>query len=282
MCESGLYDIHVYAKGKDGTMEFLVSDTFHMTRTTRRYQNPGQYYQIRDSISLTGGGYNLSYGYEGVKVMMVIRKLGLGSGIGMGSAFYGQNVVNAVADFQRRAGLPATGVVDLFTWLHLGFNEVEWNQWGVYVSPVKVNKNSTRAEHIEAMISTAYSYLGTAYVIGASGPPGTGIDCSGLVMQALYGAGMDVSPINPVRHAYPGYEYESRNMWASPQFMHVDYSQRQRGDLIFCQSSSGVVIHVAIYLGNDTVIESWPNQVVVWPIRNGARFNIKGVVRPVV
>ena len=100
--------------------------------------------------------------------------------------------------------------------------------------------------------------------------------------RQLYGAGLDISPINPVRHAHPGYEYESRNMWASPKFKHVPYSQRQRGDLIFYQNSSGVVIHVAIYLGNNQVIESWPNQVVVWPIQNGQRSNIKGVVRPFV
>ena len=80
---------------------------------------------------------------------------------------------------------------------------------------MKVNEESTRSDHIEAMIDTAYSYLGTPYVIGASGPVGTGVDCSGLVMQGLYAAGMDISPINPVRHAQPGYEYESRNMWAS-------------------------------------------------------------------
>lgn len=279
-CETGNYIIHVYAKASDGTMQFLKSTKVYVIRTTRRYQNPSGYFQIKDSITLSGGGYNLSVGYEGVKVMMVIRKLGLGTGIGMGGALYTQSVANAVARFQRNAGLSATGVVDYLTWVRLGFNELQWNQWGAYVSPVKVNKNSTRAEHIEAMISTAYSYLGNAYVIGASGPPGTGVDCSGLVMQALYGAGLDMGWINPVTHALPGHEYESRNMWNASGFMHVAYSQRQRGDLIFYQNSSGVVIHVAIYLGNDQVIESWPNKVVVWPIKNSSRSNIKGVVRP--
>lgn len=253
---------------------------YYSEKGYRRYQNPSQYYQITDSITLTGGGYSLSYGYEGVKVMKVIQKLGLGSGIGMGGAFYGNSVKSAVANFQRRNGLVATGNVDLLTWIKMGFNQIQWEQWGAYVSPLKVNADSSRSQHIEAMISTAYSYLGTPYVIGAAGPPGTGIDCSGLVMQGLYAAGMDISPINPVRHASPGYEYESRNMWASSKFKRVPYSQRQRGDLIFYQSGSGVVIHVAIYLGNNTVIESWPNKVVVWPVTNSQRSNIKGVVRP--
>lgn len=280
--ESGKYMIEAYAFAADGTSSMLAASNFQMTRISRVYQNPSQYYQIQDSITLSGGGYTLSYGFEGVKVMKVIQRLGLGSGVGMGGAFYGQDVINAVSAFQRSAGLPATGNVDLLTWLRLGFSEIEWTQWGAYVAPLKVTRTSTRAEHIEAMISTAYSYLGNPYVIGAAGPPGTGIDCSGLVMQALYSAGIDTSPINPVRHAHPGYEYESRNMWSSPYFKHVSYEERQRGDLIFYQNGNGVVIHVAIYLGNDQVIESWPNEVVVWPIKNWARSNVKGVVRPFV
>lgn len=257
---------------------------YYTEQKYRRYQNPSQYYQIKGSISLSGGGYNLSKGYEGIKVRKVIQKLGLGNGIGMGGAYYGDNVVNAVKKFQKSHGLPQTGTVDLITWKAMGFNDLEWESWGAYVSPIRVNENSTRNQHIEAMIRRAYDYLGNDYVIGASGAPGLGIDCSGLVMQALYAAGLDTSPINPVSHAQPGHEYESRNMWASSKFKHVPYSQRQRGDLIFYQSSNGVVIHVAIYLGNNQVIEAWPNKVVVAPIRygSGSRANIKGIARPFV
>ena len=250
----------------------------------RKYQNPAQYYQIKDKITLSGGDYTLSYGYEGIKVRKVIQKLGLGSGVGMGGAFYGNNVVNAVKKFQKAHGLTETGNVDLLTWLAMGFGKTEWGSWGAYVSPMRVNENSTRSQHIEAMINRAYDYLGNDYVIGASGAPGLGIDCSGLVMQALYAAGLDTSPINPVSHAQPGHEYESRNMWSSSKFKHVPYSQRQRGDLIFYQSSNGVVIHVAIYLGNNQVIEAWPNKVMIAPVRygSGSRANIKGVARPFV
>ena len=250
----------------------------------RKYQNPAQYYQIKDKITLSGGDYTLSYEYEGIKVRKVIQKLGLGSGIGMGGAIYDNKVVNAVKKFQKAHGLEETGNVDLLTWKAMGFNELEWESWGAYVSPMRVNENSTRNQHIEAMINRAYDYLGNDYVIGASGAPGLGIDCSGLVMQALYAAGLDTSPINPVSHAQPGHEYESRNMWASSKFKHVPYSQRQRGDLIFYQSSNGVVIHVAIYLGNNQVIEAWPNKVMVAPVRygSGSRANIKGVARPFV
>lgn len=259
-----------------------ANSNYYKDMKYRRYQNPSQYYQIKDKITLSGGGYNLSVGYEGIKVRKVIQRLGLGNGIGMGGAYYGTNVQNAVREFQKNNGLPQTGVVDYMTWARMGFNEVQWNSYGAYVSPIRVNENSSRADHIEAMISRAYDYLGNDYVIGASGAPGLGIDCSGLVMQALYAAGLDLETITPVTHAMPGHEYESRNMWNSSKFKHVSYGERKRGDLIFYQSSSGVVIHVAIYLGNDQVIEAWPNKVVVWPIKNGARSNIKGVVRPFV
>lgn len=247
-------------------------------KVERVYQNPSQYYQIQESISLSGGDYNLSRGYMGLKVAKVQRKLGLG----IRRAIMDNITINAVASFQRKNGLTANGVVDLKTWKAMGLNENEWYTLGQYVSPMRINENSTRSDCIEAMIATAMTYLGTEYIIGASGAPGTGVDCSGFVMQALYSAGLDLSPINPIRHASPGYEYESRSMWSSSKFKHVSYSQRQRGDLIFYANSKGVVIHVAIYLGNNMVIESTPNQVVIWPIKNSVRANIIGVARPFV
>lgn len=251
----------------------------------RVYQNPPQYYQVKDSISLSGGGYNLDIGYEGLKVVWVKKALGMGDSVGLYGAIYTNEVANRVRLFQKRVGLPQTGIVELSTWKALGFTEHDWLNLGAYVSPIRVNLNSTREQHIEAMIARAYDYLGTSYIIGASGAPGTGVDCSGLAMQALYAAGIDMSPINPVRHAHPGYEYESANMWASSKFKHVSYDQRQRGDLIFYQNARGTVIHVAIYLGNDQVIESTCapfNKVVIQPIKNAYRSNIKGVARPFV
>ena len=256
-----------------------------LTGVDRAYQNPSQYYQIQDSISLSGGGYNLSIGYEGLKVAYVMRALGMGQGVGMpasGGAYYSVTVANRVKAFQSGCGLPATGIVDIYTWKALGYSESDWYNLGAYVSPLRINKDSTRSDCIEAMIQTAYGYLGTDYIVGAAGAPGTGIDCSGLVMQALYGAGIDMSPINPIRHSYPGYEYESRNIFSSPKLKTVSYGERQRGDLIFYSNGNGVIIHVAIYLGNNQVIEAWPNKVVVWPIVNGQRSIIAGVRRPFV
>ena len=245
-------------------------------RNTYVYQNPSKYLQIKHKQkALTGGGYNLSKNYMGLKVAYVQRKLGLG----VRRAIMDSTTINAVKSFQKKNGLTVNGVVDLTTWKKMGLSENDWYNLGAYASLLKTNPASTRSQCIEAMIDTAYSYLNTEYIIGASGKPGTGVDCSGLVMQALYSAGIDPDPVSPIRHSKPGYEYESRNLWNLPM-KHVSYSERQRGDLIFYANSSGTIIHVAIYLGNDKVIESWPDKVVVWPIKNSHRSIIKGVVRP--
>lgn len=269
----------------EGREYYFDNTTGILKGAERIYQNPQQYYQIQDSISLSGGGYNLSTGYEGLKVAWVMRALGMGQGIGMpnsGGAYYSFTVASRVKSFQSKRGLKATGIVDLATWKAMDYSEYNWYNLGAYVSPMRINSESTKDDCINAMINTAYTYLGTSYIVGASGAPGTGVDCSGLVMQALYSAGLDLSPINPIRHASPGYEYESQNMYASSKFKTVSYENRQRGDLIFYSNANGVIIHVAIYLGNNQVIESWPNQVVVANIVNGQHSRVAGVRRPFV
>lgn len=245
---------------------------------TYRYQNPSQYLQIRHvQKTLSGGGYNLSSGYMGLKVWYVQKKLGLSGR----RAIMDTTTINAVKQFQKNHGLNANGIVDLATWKAMGYTENAWNTLGAYASPLKTTPASTKQDCIEAMISTAYQYLGNPYIIGASGDPNHGLDCSGLVMQALYAAGIDPAPVSPIRHSQPGYEYECRNIWNLPM-KHVSYNDRQRGDLIFYKNSSGTIIHVAIYLGNDQVIESWPDKVVVWPVKNAQRSLIAGVARPFV
>lgn len=270
--ETGNYTIYIDVKANGITKSKSVKVGVN------GYQNPSQYLQIKHvQKTLSGGGYELSKGFMGLKVLYTQRKLGLNRT----RAIMDDTTMLAVRKFQSSRKLPVTGVVNYATWKAMGFTEEQWYGLGTYASKLKTNPNSTRKDCIEAMISTAYEYLGTEYVIGAAGAPGTGIDCSGLVMQALYAAGIDPEPVNPVRHSHPGYEYESRNMWNLPM-KKVPYNERQRGDLIFYTGPSGYINHVAIYLGNDQVIESWPTKVVVWPIKNSHRSAIKGVMRPFV
>lgn len=150
---------------------------------------------------------------------------------------------------------------------------------GWYVSPLLADENNTREERIEAMISTAYEYYGDTYKACYSQAPGGYVDCSGLAMQGLYAAGFDPWPVSPERHSNPAYEYESRNMWNLP-IQCVSYSDRQRGDLIYYDNGYGTIIHVAIYLGDDRVIEAWPPSVTVMSTVNSIHPHVYGVQRP--
>ncbi|MEG2867478.1 MAG: SH3 domain-containing protein, partial [Terrisporobacter sp.] len=239
----------------------------------RVFQNPAGYIQLKDKITVSGAGKNLVSGTMGLRVAKVQRKLGMG----YVWETIGPQTISKVKIFQQKNGLKATGVVDLTTWKKMGFSESEWYSIDAYVTPVKTTRKSTKKDIIEQMIRTAETYLGTEYVVGASGVPGSGIDCSGLVIQSMYSVGIDPAPVSVTRHTQPGYEYESRNLWNLPTLKTV--STPQRGDLVFYKSTSGTIIHVAIYLGNNQVIESWPEKVVKWPLIHPQRPLIKGYKR---
>ena len=105
------------------------------------------------------------------------------------------------------------------------------------------------ASQIEAVIARAQSMIGTPYVWGggdANGPTtgvdgGTvaGFDCSGLVLYAFAAAGVALPH-------YTGYQYQRGT--------HVPASEAQRGDLLFWGPNGNQ--HVAIYLGDGTMIEA--------------------------
>ena len=137
-------------------------------------------------------------------------------------------------------------------------DEISTHGYDYYTSPVLVSRHSSRADHVDAMIKTAYKYLGDPFVNRQSAEPGKGVDCSGLVMQACYGAGVDLWPSNPYRHQYgeDKYEWESREIAEMDGLKNIPYKDRQRGDLIFYSNGEGIVIHVAIYLGHNKVIHS--------------------------
>ena len=114
------------------------------------------------------------------------------------------------------------------------------------------------SSQIEAVIARAESVIGTPYVWGGgdnNGPTGglrdggiadsfgdygrSGFDCSGLTKYAFAAAGLDLPH-------YSGAQYQMGNK--------VSRDNLQRGDLIFY--GAGGSQHVAIYLGNDQMIEA--------------------------
>ena len=253
-------------------LKSYTSKTIEVT-AKRVYENPKGYIQLKEKITVSGGGKDLVKGTMGLKVAQVQRKLGMGKVW----ETVGPSTMSHVKAFQKKNGLKETGVVNLATWKKLGFSESSWKTLDTYVTPVKTKLTATRSDLIEQMIKTAESYLGTEYVVGAAGVPGSGIDCSGLVMQAMYSIGIDPAPVSVTRHTQPGYEFESRNLWNLPTLKTV--STPKRGDLVFYQNSKGTIIHVAIYLGDNRVIESWPEKVVNWPLIHPERPLIKGYKR---
>ena len=145
-----------------------------------------------------------------------------------------------------------------------------------YRTESRITRRATRNDCINAMICRAIEYLGTPYIWDYACAPGVGVDCAGLVMQSLYAAGMDLFPMTPWDHYYtPGHDQYANYMWNCGKFQRLPFSQRQRGDLIYNKG------HIAIYLGNDQIIEAYP--------RRGVHYanvysnpNIVGVLRPFV
>lgn len=242
------------------------------------YQNPSWMYQINYSQIQPSGpvGHNIGPGYEGIKTQLVKDRIGTG---------YQHNTYTTadayrVMSVQRAHGLPATGWVDYNTWVALGLPADQWTSIDSYVAPLRASAGASRQDHIEAMIRQAYQYMGKPWLAGCSSSPAYGVDCSGLVMQALYAGGINPTSCSSIYHGFPGNEWNSRNLFADPHFMNVSYNDRQRGDLVFYyQPGTHTIWHVAIYLGNNQVIESWPPRVMVQPIVNVQRNVIAGIRR---
>ena len=90
-------------------------------------------------------------------------------------------------------------------------------------------------------INAAMGYLGTPYVW--AGESAAGLDCSGLTMVSYAAAGVELTP-------------SSRVQYGEGSLVPLDAAQP--GDLVFWSSdgSQSGIYHVAIYLGDDMMIEA--------------------------
>ena len=93
----------------------------------------------------------------------------------------------------------------------------------------------------DVAIAKAYTFIGVDYVWG--GDSYSGVDCSGLAMLSWAAAGVSLTHSSRAQY------------WEGT---HVSLDSVQPGDLIFWSSdgSAGSIYHVAIYLGNDQMIEA--------------------------
>jgi cell wall-associated NlpC family hydrolase len=197
------------------------------------------------------GGWVLQVGSAGHKVKALQQALGYPD-----SAWevYDDAIRTSVRAAQSRLGLDVTGRVDRATWRALkvdgGWRMDAFNQ------PPRTTSASTRSERIDVMIATARWYLGGEYVWGGSGTPRRGVDCAGLVLQAMYSAGLHPTGVSLRRHQTQAYRTTDA-LLADPGLRHVNVADVRRGDLVFFSSrATGLVNHVALALGNGRVIEA--------------------------
>jgi cell wall-associated NlpC family hydrolase len=245
-----------------------------------KVQNPSRYLQLKyKQIKYAGKrGDVIKKGMSGNRVVAARKKLGL---------YVSQYcpvdnaMVSKVKAFQRKKKLKVTGKIDLNTWQKLGLSKKSFTSMDNTTHELVVKPTMSKKQIIEAMVKTAYEFKGRPYVGGGSGSSRYGVDCSGLTMQALYAIGIDPKPSNSYRHSHSTkYRYESRNLSNNSKLKHVSLANIKRGDLIFYSGSSGVVSHVAIYLGKSRIIHSMPGRgVVVEGISRGGA--IKSAARPV-
>lgn len=201
--------------------------------------------QLRDSIPIAPACADVTSTSAGIKVFLVQRKLKTS----FEKERYGTATIQAVKAFQKRAKLPVTGVVDETTWTRLGINK-DFCIDEFTVQP-RVGIDADREQRVEAMIDWANRQLGRPYIWGASGP--RGYDCSGLVIQAAYAAGIYLPTITTDIHQTSTFP-TSATMYKLTKYR-LPLAERQRGDLIFWGAGKSVS-HVAIHLGDDRIIEA--------------------------
>lgn len=140
-------------------------------------------------------------------------------------------------------------------------------------APESVDPGVTGPAAVEVVVNRALSQLDVTYAWGGGDADGptlgirdggvadsygdynkVGFDCSGLMIYAFAGIGISLPH-------YTGYQYTS-----GPQ---VPLSQMQRGDMIFYGPNASE--HVALYLGDDTMVEAPQSGDVVKisPLRTG-------------
>ncbi len=220
-------------------------------------------YQLmtENTTEVKSGDYNLKKGVFGYKVSCVQKALDLTL---ENYGRFDSTTKSAVKEFQKENGLDETGEVDVETWLALGLTKKEWLTYDTYVSPSQYVYGMTRDEIVDIFIAAAKSYLGKEYIVGASGTPDQGVDCSGLVLQCMYSIGMNPEGYDPRQHTQN--EFNCRLMYNDPHFIKVKEKDLLPGDLVFYMNQYNMISHVAIYIGNGRCIESVKSGVHNYPL----------------
>lgn len=196
--------------------------TLKIPSTPRTTPNLGdsRYLQPTATLSALPSSPVMGYEYAGVKALLIMQKFGLDRQ--PGEAYRKQelnsDVVAAVKRFQAAHGLSATGEVNRATWTAM-FPDVPWTIEHWRTAPV-LPVDAPAEARIEQMITFMRSQIGAPYLWGGAGEKPSGYDCSGLMLQAMYSAGLDPAPINVVDHQRPDYP-TAKKLYNYSGFKHV-------------------------------------------------------------
>jgi cell wall-associated NlpC family hydrolase len=105
----------------------------------------------------------------------------------------------------------------------------------------KKNSSPSGSGTTKNIVSYALKFVGNRYVYGGESLT-NGIDCSGFVMRVYGDFGYRIPRTSREQAASAG--------------RRVDISSRQPGDLVFYTNSSGSVNHVALYIGNNRIVQA--------------------------
>jgi cell wall-associated NlpC family hydrolase len=228
-------------------------------------------------ITPVTGCHDLTRGMNGNKVGLVQRRLGFKAS---SWETVDSRLLRAVSRWQRAHGLPATGVVNGRTWRAMGLpgDFCTYDRW---TARPALPLEATSTQRVEQLIKFARGYLGKEYVWGGTGVYGYGVDCSGLVLQSLYSAGLDPQPITVLKHTLPEYR-TSLELYRHPRLQHVALKDARRGDLVFWKNNrTQRVNHIAIHLGAGKTVEASGSKVHLDRLRDrSSQTLMPTVVRP--
>jgi cell wall-associated NlpC family hydrolase len=168
----------------------------------------------------------LRYADAGSAVRYVQRSLDVPAG-----GWYGSATRTAVANFQRRVGLPRTGTMTVNTWRSLFYAASH----GLLHGGTGTATGTFRTK----VLREAAKLKGTPYRYG--GTTTRGFDCSGYTGYVYKKAGKKLPRT-------------SRQQYAATK--HLSRKAAKPGDLVFFKSGGGSVYHVGIYAGGNMLWHS--------------------------
>ncbi len=108
-----------------------------------------------------------------------------------------------------------------------------------YPPPNTTNSSALPQSTLNQVVQVAEAQIGKAYSFGAAGPDS--FDCSGLVTYSYAKLGISLP-----HNALLQYDATTR----------ISFSQLVPGDLVFYEPNTNYIEHVAIYIGNNQVVEA--------------------------